>query len=148
VVRLTIAPEAPVASTRRITVVFSGGDHPYDDQSLAGFSFALNDSVVTAGVPGATAPLASRLVCTAPNPTHGSVEITFTLASPGEVDLRIYDVRGTAVRTLVQGTRAAGPQSSVWDGRNTRGSRVGPGVYFVKLSTRDGVRRTKVVRID
>lgn len=148
VLRLTIAPDAPVASTHRITVFCSGGDHPYDDQSLAAFTFALNDSAAVAGVPGVTAPLASGILRASPNPTRGSAEIAFELASPGEVDVQVYDVRGTAVRTLVRGLRNAGPQSVVWNGRNSGGDPVHPGIYFVKLRTQDGVRRTKVVRIE
>ncbi len=145
-VRLTIAPDAPIASKHRVTVSFSGGDHPYDDQSLATFTFALNDPAAVAGVPIGLDPLAGALKAL-PNPTRGSADISFVLVAPGHVDIQVYDVLGTAVRTLARGLKSVGPQSVSWNGRNDRGDRVDPGVYFVKLMSGDRVRSTKVVRI-
>jgi flagellar hook assembly protein FlgD len=39
------------------------------------------------------------------------------------------------VRTLRSGVETAGRHVFVWDGTNTRGSRVASGVYFYRLST-------------
>ena len=45
VVRLTIAPEAVVESAPPVSVFFTGGDHSFDAQDLAIFTFGLIDSV-------------------------------------------------------------------------------------------------------
>lgn len=145
VLRLTLAPNAPIEYTE-ISVSFVGGDHPRDDQTLGSFTFTLNDPRVE--VPEPTTPVAFGAMRAWPNPMRGSSEIAFELATPSQVEIRVYDVRGAVVRTLVDGFKSAGSQSVVWDGQNRKGERVHPGVYFLKLHTRDGVRKTKVVRID
>jgi len=70
-----------------------------------------------------------------PNPFQGETTIDFGLARAGRASLRLYNVAGRLVRTLVQGARAAGPASIVWDGRDDRGSKVGGGVYFARLES-------------
>ena len=71
-----------------------------------------------------------------PNPfvasSNGTV-IQYRLAHGGEVSLRVYDVRGRLVRTLVEESRGAGHYSVPWDGRDTRGQGVASGIYFYKL---------------
>lgn len=149
-VRLTVAVDAPVGSTHEVTVSFSGGDHAADIQSLASFTFALNDEAIVSGVPGelpATPPPVAGILKATPNPTFGSTELGFTLGAPGQVTINVYDVQGRAVRTLVDEVRGAGPQSVVWDGRDDGGSQVRTGVYFLRMHSQDGVRKTKVIRI-
>ncbi|MCK5407328.1 MAG: T9SS type A sorting domain-containing protein, partial [Candidatus Krumholzibacteria bacterium] len=69
-----------------------------------------------------------------PNPFNPSTTIGFTVAQSGHVTLKIYDVAGRLVRTLVDERRRPGTvYSSKWDGRNDSGERVASGVYFYKL---------------
>ena len=68
-----------------------------------------------------------------PNPFNPRVEIAFTLEKPGRVKIRVYDVRGRVVTTLVDESRPAGPNNVIWEGTDDRGSRVASGVYFVRL---------------
>jgi flagellar hook assembly protein FlgD len=49
------------------------------------------------------------------------------------VSLAIYGLRGERIRTLIDGERAAGAHSIVWDGRDDRGRAVGAGAYFYRL---------------
>jgi flagellar hook assembly protein FlgD len=56
--------------------------------------------------------------------------------------MRIYDVAGRLVRTLVNDTKEAGAYSAVWDGRNNGGSSVASGIYFYKMETA-GFQATK-----
>ena len=93
------------------------------------------DGLVTAGVdqapaaPGMTTALRGNF----PNPFNPSTAIRFDLAASGPVALRIFDAGGRLVRTLVDGPRAAGAQSAVWDGRNDSAAPVASGVYFYRL---------------
>ncbi len=68
-----------------------------------------------------------------PNPARGSARIAFSLPNPGRVKLSVYDLAGARVRTLVDGDRSSGAQSVFWDGRDTGGSPVRAGSYFVRL---------------
>ncbi|MHB8078654.1 MAG: FlgD immunoglobulin-like domain containing protein [Candidatus Krumholzibacteriia bacterium] len=68
-----------------------------------------------------------------PNPFNPSTKIEFTLPRAGQVELKIYNVRGELVKTLLNENRDAGTQSVVWDGRNSTGQSVSSGVYFYSL---------------
>jgi hypothetical protein len=81
--------------------------------------------------PSATAP--TRLRGNAPNPFNPSTAIRFDLAQAGPAGLRIYDVRGRLVRTLVEAPLAAGAHTVRWDGRSDAGVAVASGVYLVEL---------------
>ena len=71
-------------------------------------------------VPGAVASepdaaLALRLDPPHPNPSRGAVTISFSLAAPSDVSVRVVDVLGRDVARLVDAdARPAGPQSVVW----------------------------------
>ena len=60
----------------------------------------------------------------------------------GRITLRVYDVAGRLVRTLVDEVESAGEKSVTWDGRNSHGSRVATGVYFYRM-TAPGFEMTK-----
>jgi flagellar hook assembly protein FlgD len=62
------------------------------------------------------------------------------------VTLRVYNVRGQLVKTLVDDTREAGITHRIeWDGRNDAGQRVASGVYFYRLTTRGFAQTRKMV---
>ena len=51
------------------------------------------------------------------------------------MQLRIYNLVGQVVRTLVGERQAAGRYAIRWDGRDDRGLSVSSGIYFYSLST-------------
>ncbi len=65
-----------------------------------------------------------------PNPFNPKTEIALTLPQPGVVSLKIYNVRGELVRTLIHGELAAGVQKVEWNGTSDAGRPVASGVYF------------------
>jgi hypothetical protein len=73
-----------------------------------------------------------------PNPFGGATGVTTIKYSiPGEAGkavLQVYDVLGRRVRTLVNKPHHPGSYYVKWDGRNDRGARVAPGVYFYQLN--------------
>jgi hypothetical protein len=68
-----------------------------------------------------------------PNPFNPVTHIRFTVDRDGPVALRVYDVTGRLVRTLVDRPLPAGSHAERWDGRDTRGSVVASGVYYIRL---------------
>jgi len=72
-----------------------------------------------------------------PNPfgaVSGMTSIGYSIPSSGtRVVLRVYDVSGRLVRTLVDGPKETNRYVATWDGRNDRGARVAAGVYLYKL---------------
>jgi len=81
-----------------------------------------------------------------PNPFTEQASIGFDVPGAGPVSLRVYDVSGRVVATLIEGEMAPGRYSSTWSGRGS-GSNLAPGVYFVRLSAGGEVRTRKVVRV-
>lgn len=120
-------------------IVFGGtdGSARNDVWALTGLS-----NVITAA-PATTAAL--ELHANHPNPFNPSTTIRFSIGNAGRATLRIYDVRGTLVRTLFDETREAGPGSAMWDGRNDAGRTVGSGVYLYRLTARGESRSRKMV---
>jgi hypothetical protein len=100
---------------------------------------------INANVTDAPAPKAYALAQNFPNPFNPSTSITFDMKEPGAVTLKVYDVAGRLVRTLVDGVKDAGAYSIAWDGRDNAGSEVASGIYFYKMETKDFSRTRKIV---
>jgi len=79
------------------------------------------------------APVAASLAQNQPNPFNPSTSISYTMPRDGMVRLTVHDLRGRLVRTLVNGSRAEGRQTAVWNGRNEAGAAVASGVYVYRL---------------
>lgn len=93
-------------------------------------------------------PRETRLHTAIPNPAWSSALIRYDLAAPGQVDLRLFDLRGALVRTLHVGHQEPGRYAVHWDGRDERGSLAAQGAYFCRLrsSGSDQARKLLVIR--
>ena len=112
------------------------------DVGLPPFDILINDgSPVGVGDTPGTASLGQNY----PNPFNPETSIPFTLAKDGHVTLRIYDVNGRVVATLVDGERATGSHVAHWDGRDTAGRRASSGVYIARLETSETTDARKLV---
>ncbi|MBP8975480.1 MAG: T9SS type A sorting domain-containing protein [Bacteroidetes bacterium] len=69
--------------------------------------------------------------------------ISYKLKLKSDVILRIYDLLGREIVTLVSGQKPAGTYTIKWDGRNSEGRQVGSGVYFYQLRCGNGFISTK-----
>jgi subtilisin family serine protease len=83
--------------------------------------------------PVGDAPRAFALVGAVPNPFNPQTTIHFTLPADSRCELRLYDVQGRLVRTLVDDTRPAGLNQVNWNGRDDSGRSVASGTYFARL---------------
>ena len=96
--------------------------------------------------PAAPIPARTALHANVPNPFNPTTAIAFDLARDGQVSLRVYDVAGRVVRTLVESRlRAGSGQSAKWDGLDATGNPVASGVYFYRLVTADHDETRKMV---
>ena len=68
-----------------------------------------------------------------PNPFNPETEIRFQLPEAGHVMVKIFDVLGSEVRTLVNEKRAAGYHLVRWDGKDEAGNFVASGVYLYQF---------------
>jgi hypothetical protein len=91
---------------------------------------------VTTGVdaPGHDLPTVLRLHQNAPNPFNPHTTIQYDVPRDAlRVQLRVCDVSGRVVRTLVDEAQTAGRKSVVWNGRDDSGREVSSGVYLYEL---------------
>jgi hypothetical protein len=88
-------------------------------------------------------PLAIQSVV--PNPVRESAVIRWTLPAAGRVTLRVFDVHGRVVDTVIDGFSAGGPHEIQWMGRASSGARLASGVYWLRLESAEGTRTRKVV---
>ena len=82
-----------------------------------------------------------------PNPFNPTTTITYTIpAGISElVSLKIHDLRGALVRTLVDHDNSPGVHSVVWDGKDETGSKASSGVYFYKLQAGNFTKSNKMI---
>ena len=92
-----------------------------------------------------TAPRAATLRQNVPNPFNPATRISFALPRAGAVSLRVYDVSGRLVATLVDGSLRSGEHRVTWRGEDENGSPVSSGIYFYRLRTADGVETRSMV---
>jgi len=93
--------------------------------------------------PDVKTPETFALYQNVPNPFNPMTTIRIDVASGGgKVTLRIFDVGGQLVRTLVDAPMPAGGTSIQWNGRNDGGHRVASGTYFYRL-TAPGFEKTR-----
>ena len=106
-----------------------------DGSTLYLRSIALLESVLATRRPDRT-----HLLPNYPNPFNPETWIPYHLATPSQVEITIYDTRGTVVRHLDLGHQQAGYYTSrsravYWDGCNDIGEKVSSGIYFYQLQT-------------
>jgi hypothetical protein len=83
-------------------------------------------------------PTANFLRQNFPNPFNPETTLSFDLKDDSVVTLKIYDMTGQVVRTLVNGQSfVAGAYQILWDAKNNNGQKVGSGVYLYQLKTRE-----------
>jgi hypothetical protein len=122
-------------------VVRTGDDFRFvDGTAQPGTRYVYRVSVIEDGRPVAsfeTSPVGPVLKLALhqnhPNPFNPTTTIGFTLDKSGYVTLRVYDISGRLVRTLVNRQMDPGVYDEQWDGLNDRGEPVASGIYLYRL---------------
>jgi hypothetical protein len=83
--------------------------------------------------------LTTALGCPRPNPFNPTATVEYSLAEGGRVALRVYDLAGRLVRTLVDAEQGPGEHRATWNGTTESGDRAATGVYFLRMEA-DGYR--------
>lgn len=83
-----------------------------------------------------------------PNPFNPETVIRFSLPQDSRVSLRVYNVLGQVVNTLVDEMLPAGNHSVSWDGKSEQGSDVASGVYFyrIKAGNHESIMKMTLLR--
>ena len=90
-------------------------------------------------------PQTYRLYQNYPNPFNPETWISYQLPKFGPVTIKIYNVKGQLVTTLVDGEQAPGTYRVRWSGRDLHGAPAASGVYFCQMKGGQYTRTTKMV---
>jgi hypothetical protein len=83
-----------------------------------------------------------------PNPFNPSTQIAFSLPRIAQIEIKIFNILGQEVKTLLSDVREAGFHSIRWDGRNQFDDRVASGIYIYLMQalSLDGQQKYNKVR--
>lgn len=82
-----------------------------------------------------TIPEEFRLFQNFPNPFNPTTNIRFSLVEPGNVSIKIYDVLGGEVKTLVNEFINSGIHTLIWNGDDNFGNNVSSGIYLYRIES-------------
>ncbi len=105
---------------------------------LSARAWLLNDILMHCGHMGSgvpvTVPTAPRELTVRgyPNPFNPSIRIVYAMPARGEIAIRIYNLRGQLVRTLIDEPVGKGESFVIWDGTDEAGRAQASGVYFCR----------------
>jgi len=138
------------------------GDQPYYGQSwfytnadnwtlLASWNHMIRAGVastISSTDPDGMPPVAHqfRLGANYPNPFNPETVIPFELSVDGEASLRIFNLLGQEVATLLNGPQVAGHHVARWDGRDSHGLSASSGIYLLRLESQ-GVTATRKITL-
>ena len=72
-------------------------------------------------------------IITCPNPFSSSTSIRYSVARVGNIELKIHNIAGQLVKTLVNEKQKPGSYSTIWDGRDNNGKILPSGIYFYRM---------------
>ena len=88
-----------------------------------------------------------RLEQNHPNPFNPSTQITYHLPHRSVVTLKIFDLSGREVITLMDQEQIAGTHETFWDGRDQNGYAATSGVYFYRIRASDFDQTKKMILV-
>ena len=80
-----------------------------------------------------------------PNPFNSSTHIEYYLPQAGVVSIKIYNIQGQLVRTLVNESQKSGHYSVTWDGYSDFSIPLSSGIYIYKLLSSNQIRTRKLL---
>ena len=82
-----------------------------------------------------------------PNPFNPSTTIDIQTASVGKLYVKIYDVSGRLINTIINRDIEPGYHSVKWNGRNFSGDAVPTGIYFIQVESGKDLGLRKIMLI-
>ena len=143
---LVISPDSkPLPSGEKSLLV-------YDGEGLDSVSFSVSDQEgrlmkVDRQYENNTLPTKYTLYQNYPNPFNPETVIKYAVSGGGltQVSLKIYNVVGQLVKTLVDEQQMPGEYSQTWNGKDEKNQDIASGMYFYKLKVADYTETKKMV---
>ena len=82
-----------------------------------------------------------------PNPFNSKTVIEYSINQPSFVQLKVLNILGKEVRTLVKEYKTPGEYKIIWDGKNNIGGELTSGVYIYQLNSNSKVEKRKLIML-
>jgi photosystem II stability/assembly factor-like uncharacterized protein len=138
VIDILLAFDLSISNTNRKLRVATHGNGVFERDLLPGTISGVETSALTA--------LDFTLEQNYPNPFNPLTTIAYSVTKPAAVTLKIYNVHGREVRTLLASKpENAGRNQIIWDGRDDQGVKVASGIYVYRLEAGGFVQSKSMV---
>ena len=134
--------------TTGISIVdYDGNEKVYDFEMLQDLGLyqqmaILNNVTTSSTSEGLSLPETYALHQNYPNPFNPETNIDYDLADESMVSLKVYDMKGILVKTLLSEKQSSGYKTVKWDGTSDFGQKVSAGLYLYRIQT-EGFTTTK-----
>lgn len=142
-VRVTVNTAGLQPGTNHVGTILINSNDP-DESSI---SVPVTLDVVTGVKNHTIVPRSFRLDQNYPNPFNPTTTIRYDVATPGRVVVKVYNVMGQEVRTLINDVKQAGTYTARWDGKDRYGRQAASGVYFYVMNTEGFSKSRKMLLI-
>ena len=82
-----------------------------------------------------------------PNPVHDATMVSYVLTREAQVEVKVYDVTGSIVRTIISNQVEPGYHEVMWSGEDQHGRAVAAGIYFIRENIQGIEQYHKVVKV-
>ena len=122
------------------------GNGALDGPMVSLDSFQMKKAEATAVEPQSVdqVPLQYSLSQNYPNPFNAETRVRYSIGTEGYVSLRVYNVTGQLVKTLVDDQRMVGEYTAAWNGTDEQGQALASGVYFCRMESGDWTKTIKM----
>jgi hypothetical protein len=82
-----------------------------------------------------------------PNPFKLQTNIRYLQHKDKDININVYDSKGSLVRNLLEENFGSGVKTIIWDGKDNVGKQLPYGVYFLRLETSDRSITKKIIKL-
>jgi len=82
-----------------------------------------------------------------PNPFSSSISIRLDATKDYKSDVSIFNVKGEKITTLFNGTITKGSHNLMWDGTDSKGTKLSNGIYFYQVNADKNTLTGKIILI-
>ncbi|MDA3814209.1 MAG: C25 family cysteine peptidase [Candidatus Cloacimonetes bacterium] len=82
-----------------------------------------------------------------PNPFNPFTKIEYDVPKTGKVTIKVYNIRGQYVKTLINEQKEPGSYFTYWDGTDNNNRKISSGIYFYQLEAKSSTKTKKMILI-
>lgn len=143
---MNVQPSSKVAASAQFTITRNGIEQYRSTSTAAPYSIIASETLLVAKEQSATSvaqggsmPVSSSLQQNYPNPFNNSTVIRFSVEEMSDVSIKVYDMTGREISTLVNGTKQSGTFSVGFEN-----NAISSGTYIYRMIARNSSGKTTV----